>query len=99
MADIHIHRDHTLGLARAREVAARWATEAEQQFSMQCSSQCGPEGDVLSFTRSGVKGELAVSATAFTLTAQLGFLLGPFAPTISAQIEKNLDDLLADNKA
>jgi putative polyhydroxyalkanoate system protein len=99
MADIHIHRDHTLGLARAREVAARWAAEAEQQFGMQCSSQCGPDGDVLSFSRSGVKGELAISATAFALTAQLGFLLGPFAPTISAQIEKNLDDLLAKNKA
>ncbi len=99
MADIHIHRDHTLGRARAREAAARWATEAEQQFSMGCSTRCGPEGDVMSFSRSGVKGELAISATAFTLTAQLGFLLGPFAPTIRAQIEKNLDDLLANKPA
>ena len=29
MADIHIHRDHTLGLTKARKIAWKWAEEVE----------------------------------------------------------------------
>ena len=29
MANLHIHRDHTLGLAKARKVAWAWAEQAE----------------------------------------------------------------------
>ena len=34
MADIHIDRDHTLGLAEARKLAFRWAEQAENKFDM-----------------------------------------------------------------
>ncbi|OYV01644.1 MAG: polyhydroxyalkanoic acid synthase [Burkholderiales bacterium PBB5] len=95
MPDIRIHRAHTLGLAKAREVAWQWAEQAEQKFDMACTVLEGETSDTVEFTRSGVKGELIVAADHFDLHAQLGFLLGAFAKTIEAEIEKNLDGLLA----
>jgi len=37
MPDIHIHRAHKLGLAKARKVALKWAEDVEQQFDMECT--------------------------------------------------------------
>jgi putative polyhydroxyalkanoate system protein len=100
MPDIHLERDHQLGLAKARRVARQWAEEAEQKFEMACHIVEGPEGDTVEFTRSGVKGALRVAADRFTLDAKLGFLLGAFSKTIEAEIEKNFDQLLrADRPA
>ena len=94
MADIRIHRDHKLGLAKARKVASDWAEMAEAKFDMSCSVLKGETSDTVSFTRSGVKGELIVAADHFDLQAKLGFLLGAFSRTIESEIEKNLDALL-----
>ena len=94
MAEIRIHRDHSLGLAKARKVAWDWAEQAESKFDMECTVLEGETSDTVAFTRSGVKGRLIVAADHFDLTAQLGFLLGAFAGTIEAEIEKNLDTLL-----
>ena len=94
MADIRIHREHKLGLAKARKVAWDWAEMAEAKFDMECSMLEGETSDTVSFTRSGVKGELIVAADHFDLQAKLGFLLGAFSKTIESEIEKNLDDLL-----
>ncbi len=94
MPDIHIRRDHALGLARAREVALRWAEDAERRLDMDCTIVEGDTSDVVEFTRSGVKGTLLVEADRFVLDATLGFLLGAFRGTIESEIEKNLDALL-----
>ena len=99
MPDIHIHRDHTLGLAKARKVALQWAEEAEKQFDMECTILEGETSDTVEFTRSGGKGELIVAPDHFQLDAKLGFLLGAFSKTIEAEIEKNLDALLAKSAA
>jgi putative polyhydroxyalkanoate system protein len=99
MLDIHIHRAHQLGLAKARKVALQWAEEAEKKFDMECTIVEGKTSDTVEFTRSGVKGELLVEATQFTLHARLGFLLGAFSKTIESEIEKNLDALLAKGGA
>ena len=103
MADIHIHRDHALGLAKARKVAWDWAEEVEKKFDMDCTVIEGETSDTVEFTRSGCKGRLIVAADHFDLDAKLGFLLGAFAKTIEGEIEKNLDQLLGeaagDNKA
>jgi putative polyhydroxyalkanoate system protein len=98
MPDIHIRRTHKLGLAKAREVAWQWAEEAEKKFDMSCTVIEGRTGDTVEFTRPGVRGELAVSGSHFELQATLGFLLGAFSKTIEAEIERNLDDLLAAEK-
>lgn len=98
MADIHIHREHAFGLAKAREVALQWAEDVERKFDMECTIIQGETSDTVEFTRAGVKGELIVAADHFELDAKLGFLLGAFSKTIESQIEGNLDALLAKSK-
>ncbi len=97
MAEINIHREHSLGLTKARKVAWQWAEDVEKKFGMECSVLEGETSDTVSFTRSGVNGELIVAADHFDLQAKLGFLLGAFSKTIEAEILKNLDTLLAKN--
>jgi putative polyhydroxyalkanoate system protein len=99
MPDIKISREHSLGLAQARKVAYKWAEDCEKKLDMACSYEEGKTHDVVQFTRSGVEGELKVTATGFDLHAKLGFLLGAFKGKIESEIEKNLDDLLAKNAA
>jgi putative polyhydroxyalkanoate system protein len=99
MADIHIRREHALGLAAARKVAAQWAERVESEFDMRCSFQEGPAGDEVGFSRSGVKGRLKVAKDHFELDAKLGLLLGAFKGRIEAEIVKNLDELLASKPA
>ena len=94
MPDIRIHRDHSLGLAKARQVAWDWAEQAESKFDMECAVLEGETSDTVEFKRSGVSGTLIVAADHFDLHAKLGFLLGAFAKTIETEIQKNLDDLL-----
>ena len=95
MADIRIHRSHTLGLAQARKVAWQWAEQVEKKFDMECTVLEGESSDTVEFTRSGVNGRLIVAADHFDLDARLGFLLGAFSRTIESEIEKELDALLA----
>jgi putative polyhydroxyalkanoate system protein len=95
MADIKIHREHALGLAKARKVALKWAEDAEKNLEMECTILEGHTSDTVEFTRSGVSGTLIVAADHFDLNAKLGFLLGAFSKTIEGEIKKNLDDLLA----
>ncbi|MBX3625862.1 MAG: polyhydroxyalkanoic acid system family protein [Rhizobacter sp.] len=95
MPDIKIHREHTLGLAKARKVALKWAEDAEKKFDMECTILEGELSDTVEFKRSGVNGQLIVAPDHFDLTAKLGFLLGAFSKTIESEIEKNLDALLA----
>ncbi|MDM4767742.1 polyhydroxyalkanoic acid system family protein [Pelomonas sp. SE-A7] len=94
MADIHIHRDHSLGLAKAREIAWAWAEQVEAKFDMECTVLEGKTSDTVEFTRSGVKGELIVAPDHFELSAKLGFLLGAFKSTIENEVQKELDSLL-----
>ena len=98
MADIHIERDHQLGMGGARKLAWRWAEQAENDFDMSCTYEEGKDCDEVQFTRSGVSGTLKVSAGKFELDARLGFLLGAFKDRIESEIVKNLDELLAAKK-
>ncbi|MCX7659870.1 MAG: polyhydroxyalkanoic acid system family protein [Caldimonas manganoxidans] len=95
MSDIVIHREHRLGLARAREIARQWAAQAEEKFGLDCRVEEGQDGDIMRLCRAGVDATLTVAADHFALQAKLGFLLGAFAKTIEAEIQKNLDQLLA----
>lgn len=95
MADIRIHRDHKLGLAKAREVAWAWAEDVEKRFDMECTVLEGDTSDTVEFTRAGVTGSLIVAADHFDLHAKLGFLVGAFSKTIEAEIQTRLDALLA----
>ncbi len=95
MADINIHREHKLGLAKARKVAWAWAEQVESRYGMECTVIEGRTSDTVEFRRSGVAGRLIVAPDHFELEARLGFLVGAFAGTIEREIEKELDTLLA----
>ena len=99
MADIHIVREHALGLPQARKLAFRWAEVAEQKLEMECTYAEGKTHDVVSFKRPGAHGELKVTKDHFDLKAKLGLLLGIFKGRIEAEIVKNLDDLLQHDDA
>ncbi|MEO7159623.1 MAG: polyhydroxyalkanoic acid system family protein [Polaromonas sp.] len=99
MADIYIEREHALGLPEARKIAFQWAEQAEEEFGMECTYEEGHASDLVSFSRSGVQGTLAVTKTGFEVEAKLGFLLGAFKDTIEAEIVKNLDTLMAQKPA
>jgi putative polyhydroxyalkanoate system protein len=95
MPDIRIHRDHALGLAKARKAARAWAKEVQARFGIECTVIEGRRQDTVEFTRSGVKGQLVVAADHVDLSATFSWLLSAFAPTIRSQIEKELDAVLA----
>ena len=99
MADIHIQREHGLGLAEARKIAFKWAEQVEEKFDMECTYEEGKTEDLVSFTRSGVSGTLVVTKDSFDLNAKLGFLLGAFKDKIEGEIVKNLDTLIAKKPA
>jgi putative polyhydroxyalkanoate system protein len=94
MPDIHIEREHSLGMAKARELAFKWAEQAEKKLSMECVYEEGKSADLVTFSRSGVNGELRVTHDRFALDARLGFLLGVFKDRIESEITRNLDLLL-----
>ena len=54
MPDIHIKREHSLGLPAARKLAFRWAETAEEKFDMECTVLEGEFSDTVEFTRTGV---------------------------------------------
>ena len=99
MADIHIEREHALGLHEARKIAFKWAEQAEEEFGMECTYEEGKTDDLVSFNRTGVHGTLAVTKDRFELDARLGFLLGAFKDRIEGEIVKNLDALMAEKPA
>ena len=94
MSKIHIQRAHSLGLPAAREAAKLWAQKAQEKLDLHCSYQQGLQQDCIAFERSGVKGALRVSADAFELEANLGFLVSAFKSDIEAKLQKQIDDLL-----
>jgi len=99
MADIQIRRDHSLGLARARKVAWKWAEHVEKKYEMECTVVEGETSDTVQFKRSGVNGSMIVTADHFEVHAKLGLLMGAFAGQIQAEVGRQLDDALAKEAA
>ncbi|MBH2019973.1 MAG: polyhydroxyalkanoic acid system family protein [Burkholderiales bacterium] len=99
MADIHLEREHDLGLPQARKIAFKWAEQAEAEFGMECTYEEGHASDLVRFSRSGVHGTLAVTKNSFEVNAKLGFLVGAFKDRIEAELVKNLDALIGEKPA
>ena len=95
MPDIQISRTHALGLPAAREHAQRWGEKAAEKFGVQCEYESGDSQDLLRFSGNGVDGKLVVTATAFELEAELGFLAAMFKDSIEAKLNAQFDELLA----
>jgi putative polyhydroxyalkanoate system protein len=95
MRDIHISRDHSLGLAQARKLALRWVEVAQEKLGVECTYEEGELADRVTFSRAGAHGALKVAGDRFELDARLGLLLGVFKDRIESEISKNIDLLLA----
>lgn len=99
MADLHIVRKHALGLQQARKIAFSWAEQVESDLGMSCTYEEGRNADRVSFSRSGVQGQLEVTKDRFELDAKLGFLIGAFKGRIEAEITEMLNRLVPESAA
>lgn len=95
MPDIQLSRTHSLGLPAARLHAQRWGEKAAEKFGVQCEYESGDAQDLLRFSGNGVDGRLVVTANAFELEAELGFLAAMFKDSIEAKLNAQFDELLA----
>jgi putative polyhydroxyalkanoate system protein len=91
MSEIRIRRTHSKPLAEARKDAEKVANQLQKDFDLAYEW----DGHVLRFERTGVDGELHVTAREIRLDARLGFLLAFLKPRIEAEVETILDRLLA----
>lgn len=98
MANIHMVREHPLGLAGARKAAQGWARQVEDKLEMHCTFETRPDGERVRFERTGVTGTLLVTKDRFELDARLGLLLGAFKGRIEAEITRYLDEMLASGQ-
>ena len=87
MSEIKISRTHSLDLADAREVAEGVAARLKKDYGLDCVWK----RNVLHFSRTGLTGELHVSAHDVRLEATLGVLLGFLKPRIEKEIEAQFD--------
>ena len=92
MADITIIHAHTLSMSQARDAAQKVADQMVVDYEMVATWR----GDVLSFTRSGVSGTLALEARCAQLDIELGFMLKAFASKIEEQVNRNMQKVFAD---
>ena len=99
MPDIHIERNHTLGIEAARDAARQWIDQAREEYGMDCTYVEGETCDTAEFSRAGMDGTLEVTADRFLLEANLGFLFSSFSDQIERKISQNLDKLLGTDAA
>lgn len=96
MSDLHIRREHQLGLPLARLVARRWADAAKDKLGMQCVFTINGEiNDTAEFSRPGVTGRMVVTADSIEMEATLGFMFKAFAGKIQSEADKMIDAALA----
>ena len=88
MPNIDIHRAHSRPLADARQSVQRVADHIAEKFAVQCHWQ----GNTLHFERSGVDGQIEVSAKQVHVTARLGFLLMAIQGSVEREINRYLDE-------
>ena len=91
MPAIDITRSHSLPLAEARAKVQRVADHIAEKFDVACTW----EDNVLHFRRSGVDGQIRVSAKQVHVMAQLGFLLSALRGTVEREVNRYLDDEFA----
>jgi putative polyhydroxyalkanoate system protein len=89
MADIHLEREHALGLEGARAAAQRLAQDLGTRFGLKGEWR----GDVLTFERPGVQGSLSVTATHLHLEVALGFMLKAMKGSIETAIHREVEAL------
>lgn len=93
MSHIEISKKHSLGKNGARNKAEKLAESLASEFGAECIWK----DDDLSFTSSGVKGELHIGDDDVEIKLDLSFILRPLKSKIKSSIVAQLDDILADD--
>ncbi|MFP7721373.1 polyhydroxyalkanoic acid system family protein [Lysobacter sp. A3-1-A15] len=88
MSSIDIRHAHSLTPARARVAVQEVADKLAERFGVTCAWQ----GDILTFSRSGVDGRIALAPQELHVTAQLGFLLSAMKGPIESEIHRVLGE-------
>ena len=88
MSRIDIRHPHSLPKAEARKAVEDVAKKLAEKFDMDYDW----DGDVLSFTRSGVDGHIALEAEELHVHAKLGFLTAMFKDPIESEIRRVLKE-------
>ena len=91
MADIKMIKYHELPVAKAKQLVQKAADDLGEEYDLTSEWH----GDTLRFHRSGVEGQMKVTAAEIHLDVTLGFLLRPFKAKFVEHIEHNFDRLLA----
>ena len=91
MDDIKMIKYHQLPMPQARALVQKAADDLAAEYDLVSHWA----GNTLHFRRSGVQGEMRVSASEIDLEVTLGFLLRAFKTKFVEHIEHNFDTLLA----
>lgn len=91
MPRITLQQPHQMTPPEAHAVVDKVAARMREKFGMACEWQ----GDVLSFTRPGVKGGITVGASEIQVNAELGMMLAPLKGMIEQEIRRKLDEHFA----
>ena len=94
MADIDYTRQHDLPLAKAKKIAQETADDLGKQYELVSEWA----SDTLHFHRSGVTGQMDVSAVQIVLKVELSFPLSMLKDTFERNIKKYIDERLAEAK-
>ncbi|HYM48198.1 MAG TPA: polyhydroxyalkanoic acid system family protein [Burkholderiaceae bacterium] len=92
MSDIKLVRPHSLPITKAKALVQKAADSLAAEYNL--SSEW--HGNTLRFHRSGVDGQMHVTASEIQLEVTLGFLLRAFKGKFVDHIERNFDTLLAE---
>ena len=90
MAHIVIHREHTLTLEQARELAEALVGELAERYEISHHWQ----EDSLCFERSGVSGQIDLEPGLIRISLRLGFLLVALKSRLEEEIHRQLDERL-----
>ena len=88
MSRIDIRHAHSLPKAKARKAIEEVAHKLAERFEM----DWGWDGDILSFSRSGVDGHIALEPKELHVYAKLGFLTAMFKEPIENEIKRVLKE-------
>jgi putative polyhydroxyalkanoate system protein len=91
MSEIHIVRQHQLGLETARAEVERIAQRIQEEHEASYEW----DGDVLNFKRSGVNGTIEVQPDSIDLKIKLGLLLSAFKGQLEERLTEKIDEALA----
>jgi putative polyhydroxyalkanoate system protein len=95
MSKIQITRAHRLGIEAARAEAERIAQHVQDKYG----ASYAWDGDTMHFSRSGVRGEIAITGDSLDLTIWPSLLLTPIRGQIEQRLVAKIDRHLAARQA